>query len=72
MPSPPLFGRLIGTLVEATTGYLLAQAEAGAEVLMLFDSWAGMLPPAQFRRWVIEPDRPSWRAHPASATRTSR
>jgi uroporphyrinogen decarboxylase len=52
---PILFGRLIRTLVEATTEYLLAQAEAGAEALMLFDSWAGLLPPGQFRRWVIEP-----------------
>lgn len=52
---PVLFGRLIRTLVEATTDYLLAQAEAGAEALMLFDSWAGLLSPAQFRRWVIEP-----------------
>jgi uroporphyrinogen decarboxylase len=52
---PALFGRLIRTLVEATTEYLLAQAAAGAEVLMLFDSWAGLLSPSQFRRWVIEP-----------------
>jgi uroporphyrinogen decarboxylase len=52
---PLLFGRLIRMLVEASTEYLCAQAEAGAEVLMLFDSWAGLLPPAQFRRWVIEP-----------------
>ncbi|NKC33860.1 uroporphyrinogen decarboxylase [Falsiroseomonas selenitidurans] len=52
---PALFGKLIRTLVEATTEYLLAQAEAGAEALMLFDSWAGLLPPSQFRRWVIEP-----------------
>jgi uroporphyrinogen decarboxylase len=52
---PALFGRLIRTLIEATTDYLLAQVEAGAEVLMLFDSWAGLLSPSQFRRWVIEP-----------------
>jgi uroporphyrinogen decarboxylase len=52
---PATFGRLIRVLVDATTDYLLAQAEAGAEALMLFDSWAGMLPPSQFRRWVIEP-----------------
>jgi uroporphyrinogen decarboxylase len=52
---PLLFGKLIRTLVEATTGYLLAQVEAGAEALMLFDSWAGLLSPSQFRRWVIEP-----------------
>jgi uroporphyrinogen decarboxylase len=53
---PALFGRLIRMLVEATAEYLVAQAEAGAEALMLFDSWAGLLPPAQFRRWVIEPN----------------
>jgi uroporphyrinogen decarboxylase len=53
---PALFGRLIRMLVDATAEYLVAQAEAGAEALMLFDSWAGLLPPAQFRRWVIEPN----------------
>lgn len=52
---PVLFGRLIRILVDATAEYLIAQADAGAEALMLFDSWAGMLAPSQFRRWVIEP-----------------
>lgn len=52
---PLLFGKLIRILVDSTVDYLLAQAEAGAEALMLFDSWAGLLPPAQFRRWSIEP-----------------
>ncbi len=52
---PALFGRLIRTLQDATVEYLVAQVEAGAEALMLFDSWAGMLSPGQFRRWVIEP-----------------
>ena len=52
---PSWFGRLIRLLAEATADYLIAQVEAGAEALMLFDSWAGLLPPAQFRRWVIEP-----------------
>ncbi|MBW8271185.1 uroporphyrinogen decarboxylase [Caldovatus aquaticus] len=52
---PAWFGRLIRLLAEATADYLIAQAEAGAEALMLFDSWAGLLPPSQFRRWVIEP-----------------
>lgn len=52
---PALFGRLIRTLQEATVEYLVAQVEAGAEAVMLFDSWAGMLSPSQFRRWVIEP-----------------
>jgi uroporphyrinogen decarboxylase len=66
---PALFGDLIATLEAATTDYLLAQIEAGAEAVMLFDSWAGMLPPSQFRRWVIEPTvnilRALRAAHPA-------
>jgi uroporphyrinogen decarboxylase len=54
---PAGFARLIDRLVDATTGYLLRQVEAGAEILQLFDSWAGVLPEAQFGRWVIEPTR---------------
>ena len=52
---PALFSRLIDTIVEGNLVYLRGQADAGAEVLMLFDSWAGMLPPDEFRRWVIAP-----------------
>ncbi len=52
---PALFARLIDTLSAATIEYLAMQADAGAEVLMLFDTWAGILPPSQFRAHVIEP-----------------
>ena len=52
---PETFARLIEILVEATTDYLVAQAEAGAEALMLFDSWAGVLPPTLFEAYVIAP-----------------
>ena len=52
---PRLFGGLMDTLTEATIVYLSAQAEAGAEVLMLFDSWAGVLSPSLFRTHVIAP-----------------
>ncbi|MFL1464321.1 uroporphyrinogen decarboxylase [Roseococcus sp. DSY-14] len=52
---PVLFGAILARLEEATIAYLLAQAEAGAEALMLFDSWAGQLPPAAFRDFVIAP-----------------
>ena len=52
---PVLFGRLMDVLTESTIEYLAAQAEAGAEVLMLFDSWAGVLSPSLFRRHVIAP-----------------
>ncbi|MDR3536648.1 MAG: uroporphyrinogen decarboxylase [Acetobacteraceae bacterium] len=50
---PTLFGALMDVLVEATVGYLSAQADAGAEVLMLFDSWAGVLAPSLFRTHVV-------------------
>lgn len=52
---PKLFDALIDRLVDATTSYLLAQIEAGAEALQLFDSWAGAVPAALFERAVIAP-----------------
>jgi uroporphyrinogen decarboxylase len=55
--NPSLFDRIIELLIETTVTYLSAQVEAGAETVMLFDSWAGVLAPAQFRRYVIEPAR---------------
>jgi len=54
---PETFARLVDLLVEATGAYLLRQIQAGAEAVQLFDSWAGVLPPAEFERWVIEPTR---------------
>jgi uroporphyrinogen decarboxylase len=52
---PALFRALMEVLTEATTDYLAAQIEAGAEAVMLFDSWAGVLPPSLFRAHVIGP-----------------
>ncbi len=49
------FAALIDAIVADTLDYLVGQAEAGAEALMLFDSWSGSLPPAEFERWVIAP-----------------
>lgn len=50
-----LFDRLMGLLTEATGQYLIHQIDAGAEVIQLFDTWAGALPETEFRRWVIGP-----------------
>jgi uroporphyrinogen decarboxylase len=54
---PALFGQIMGLLTEATVTYLSAQIEAGAEAVMLFDTWAGILSPTLFRRHVIAPAR---------------
>lgn len=54
---PDEFGRLIDILCDATSAYLVEQIDNGAEALQLFDSWAGLLPESQFRRWIIEPNR---------------
>lgn len=55
--APDEFGRLMDILVDATSRYLIEQTRAGAEVLQLFDSWAGVLSVSQFRSLVIEPTR---------------
>ncbi|WP_424931646.1 uroporphyrinogen decarboxylase [Amaricoccus macauensis] len=49
------FDALIDRIAEATTLYLLEQIKAGAEVIKIFDSWAGALPGPWFRRYAIEP-----------------
>jgi uroporphyrinogen decarboxylase len=51
------FGALIDLLTESTIDFLSGQIGAGAELLQLFDSWAGTLPEQAFARWVIEPTR---------------
>ena len=52
---PALFRTLIDRLVDATASYLILQADAGAEVLKLFDSWAGAVPAPLFDMAVIQP-----------------
>lgn len=54
---PEGFGALIDRLTEATIHYLDRQVAAGAEVVKLFDSWAGALAPEPFRRYAVEPAR---------------
>ena len=52
---PELMDRLIGTLVETSTAYLVAQLKAGVDVVQLFDSWSGVLGEKEFERWSIAP-----------------
>lgn len=54
---PDLFAALIDLLVRASTDYLVAQFQAGVDAVQIFDSWAGILAPAEFDRWTVEPIR---------------
>ncbi|MGB6635013.1 MAG: uroporphyrinogen decarboxylase, partial [Bradyrhizobium sp.] len=54
---PQAFEKIIDVLVENSIRYLVGQLEAGADVLQIFDTWAGVLPPREFARWSIEPTR---------------
>ncbi len=54
---PAGFQRLIDLLVEASIAYLSGQVEAGAEVLQIFDSWAGSLADNEFESWVVAPTK---------------
>jgi len=54
---PEAFSKIIDVLVRNSVRYLLGQLAAGADVLQIFDTWAGILPPREFLRWSIEPTR---------------
>ncbi|MFN3401932.1 MAG: uroporphyrinogen decarboxylase family protein, partial [Ferrovibrio sp.] len=42
-------------LVIASVEYLSGQVKAGVDAVQIFDTWAGVLPEDQFRRWCVEP-----------------
>ncbi len=50
---PKLTHQLLDTLASAVSAYLIAQAAAGAQALMIFDSWGGLLGPAPFREFSL-------------------
>jgi uroporphyrinogen decarboxylase len=52
---PASFQRLIDSLVEASTEYLVEQFAAGVDAVQIFDTWAGVLGGHEFDRWCIEP-----------------
>lgn len=54
---PDAFARLMDMLVTTSIDYLVAQFEAGADVVQLFESWALNLDDAAFGAQVIEPNR---------------
>jgi uroporphyrinogen decarboxylase len=48
-----LWSRLMDRIAAAVSGFLRAQAEAGADALQLFDSWAGILSPPDYERFAL-------------------
>jgi uroporphyrinogen decarboxylase len=52
--NPPLLHRMLDVVTRATTAYLNAQIEAGAQAVMVFDTWGGSLAPAQYREFSLE------------------
>lgn len=52
---PRAFSALIDILVTTSVEYLDGQVRAGADVLQIFDSWAGNLPDDEFEKWVVAP-----------------
>ncbi len=55
--APEAFDALIARITDATIDYLSAQIDAGAEVVKIFDSWAGSLRGEAFDRYATEPAR---------------
>jgi uroporphyrinogen decarboxylase len=54
---PDVLRALLDRLTDMTVAYLNAQIDAGAQVVQLFDTWAGILAPADYRAWVLPTHR---------------
>lgn len=54
---PTLFKDLLSLLGESTCLFLDHQIQAGAQIIQLFESWAGSVPAPFFQEWVIDPTR---------------
>ncbi len=50
----PVFSHQLLTMItESTINYLKGQIAAGADIIQLFDSWAGVLSPSQYREFAL-------------------
>ena len=55
--APSLWHALLGKVSELIADYLVAQAEAGADAVQLFDSWVGRLAPEDYHEYVLPHSR---------------
>lgn len=51
--SPAAWHTLMGKLADLVAAYLVAQVRAGADVVQIFDSWAGALSPDDYQEYVL-------------------
>lgn len=54
---PKAFAHLLDTLADLSADYLVAQIDAGADAVQIFDSWAGVLGEKEFSEFAIKPVR---------------
>ena len=54
---PKGFAELLNILADAVAWHLVKQLQAGADVVQIFDSWAGGLTDQCFRDWVVAPNK---------------
>lgn len=54
---PEAFERLLSILADISADYLVAQLDAGADAVQIFDSWAGVLGETEFQRYAVRPVR---------------
>src|SRR5919204_185892 len=68
---PALWQALMARLSSLVLDYLVAQIDAGAQLVQLFDSWVGALSPDDYRRYVLPYTAPIFAglARNASSTR---
>jgi uroporphyrinogen decarboxylase len=50
-----VFDRLLSILADLSADYLVAQIDAGADAVQIFDSWAGVLGEAEFEAFAVAP-----------------
>jgi uroporphyrinogen decarboxylase len=50
-----IFSLIMDKIIESSVSYLSMQVKAGADVIQIFDSWAGVLSEAEYKKYVIKP-----------------
>jgi uroporphyrinogen decarboxylase len=54
---PQEFSELLTVLADVVAWHLVRQLQSGADVVQIFDSWAGGLPEHYFLEWVVKPNK---------------